>query len=464
MKNNYKITIGCEIHCQLISKQKMFSNTKIEKTKNFNTNISSIDLGHPGALPQINFDNIKKAILLSDFLNAKINKKIFFERKNYFYPDLPKGFQITQKNRPIGKNGFLNIFRENNKKFKVFIEQIQIEEDTAQQFKHKNYSTYDFNRSGIGLIEIITTPCFSNYDEIIVFLKTLTSILRIYNISKAKLEDGSIRVDVNISISKSLKLGTRVEIKNLNSFKNIRNAIKYEFLFQKKTLEEDNKILFETKGYDEKAQKTFVLRKKTNDYDYFFLPEINLPIFNFENYKPNVNHKDFFNILNNNLYNYDELNIFLNNTKFLQYFILLYKKNKPKDVIFLIVNICNIFKTYFWNLSDEKAIKIILELIKIKGENNLTINELKLICNNFFKKKINFKITLKTLKNKINVNENILDETIDKIIKDNDKIIKRVKSDKKRLNGFMIGQIMKKIEIKGNLSLVIEKIKKRFEN
>lgn len=199
MINLFNVVIGIEVHVVLNSKTKMFSPSKNSHSDKPNTNIFPIDLGHPGTMPQPNKECVSKAIVLAKALNMDVNKVISFDRKNYFYQDLPKGFQITQQFYPIGFNGKMKI--EENE---IEIERIHLEEDTAKQFNIDGEIFLDFNRSGLPLIEIVTKPVFKNGKQVSSFLKKLKRILVFNNISDAKLEDGSMRADVNISINHHL--------------------------------------------------------------------------------------------------------------------------------------------------------------------------------------------------------------------------------------------------------------------
>ena len=292
-----KTNIGIEIHIELNSKYKMFSSAPNYKNLKQNTNMNPVDNGEPGTMPTINIECVKKAILLGQSLGMSLNNKLIFERKNYFYFDLPKGFQITQKNEPIAKNGKVTICLDGYKK-DIFIEQIQIEEDTAKQINNNSEIYLDFNRCGSPLIELITTPCFSNYTEVVEFIKIMILHLRELNISSAKMEEGSLRVDVNISVSKTNVLGNRIEIKNLNSLNNIKKAIVYEENDLIKLLTNDNKTISYTKNFNEATNTNIILRRKMENSQYVFIREPNLPIIDIsELIKESVNkiNRSFFN-------------------------------------------------------------------------------------------------------------------------------------------------------------------------
>ncbi|BAC44002.1 glutamyl-tRNA amidotransferase subunit B [Malacoplasma penetrans HF-2] len=275
MKNNFETVIGIEVHVVLSSKTKMFSSSKSSHTDPKNTNISPIDLGHPGTMPLPNKRCIEKAIVLAKALDMEIEKNISFDRKNYFYQDLPKGFQITQQFHPIGKNGKIYL-DENNF---VDIERIHLEEDTAKQTKEDDGTILlDYNRSGIPLIEIVTKPCIKSSTEAGLFLKKLRRILTFNDISDAKMEEGSLRVDVNISVKPigSKEFGTRVEIKNINSINNVEKAIEYESNLQAEQILKQEEVLMATKRFNDKTLTTEFMRLKTTNVDYHYMVEPNI--------------------------------------------------------------------------------------------------------------------------------------------------------------------------------------------
>ncbi|MDE6953371.1 MAG: Asp-tRNA(Asn)/Glu-tRNA(Gln) amidotransferase subunit GatB, partial [Erysipelotrichales bacterium] len=224
----YKQMIGLEVHCQLNTKTKMFSNTPVSYGKDVNTQVGAIDLGLTGTLPCVNKKAVEYAIKVCHALHMDINPVLVFDRKNYYYSDLPKGFQITQQEHPIGRNGYIDIEIDENIK-RIEIERLHLEEDTAKQLHHNDFSLIDYNRAGIPLIEIVTKPVISSGKEATLFLNMLRQILIYTHVSTAKMEEGTLRCDVNISLSTYNQLGTKVEIKNLNSIGNVQKSIEYEF-------------------------------------------------------------------------------------------------------------------------------------------------------------------------------------------------------------------------------------------
>ncbi|MGV2392830.1 UNVERIFIED_CONTAM: Asp-tRNA(Asn)/Glu-tRNA(Gln) amidotransferase subunit GatB [Campylobacter lari] len=277
MNNNFEVIIGIEIHLELNTKTKMFSPAKIDFDAEPNTCVNQIDLAYPGTLPLVNKEAVISGIKLAKALNMTIDDELHFDRKNYFYTDLPKGYQITQFYRPIGSEGYVEIDVDGQKK-KIQVERIHLEEDTARQH-HGEITMLDYNRAGVPLIEIVTHPVLRSADEAVAYVDMIRRIALSLNISTAKMEQGSLRADINISLRpKGYKgFGTKIEIKNMNSFRAIKNAIEFEIEHQKNLILNHQEILQQTKRYDESTQSTVVMRTKTGEVDYKYFPEPNIP-------------------------------------------------------------------------------------------------------------------------------------------------------------------------------------------
>ena len=278
MIKNFEMLIGIEIHLELNTKTKMFSAIKNDFYAEPNTLVSPIDLGYPGTLPTVNKEAVIKAIKLAKALNMEIDNELHFDRKNYFYTDLPKGYQITQQFRPIGKNGV--VILENNNSKKIRIERIHLEEDTARQLHNENETMINYNRAGIPLIEIVTMPDIKSAEEAVKYVDFIRQNALFLDISDAIMAQGSLRADINLSMRMlgSDKFGTKVEIKNLNSLNNIAKAIEFESKLQIKKILNNEEIIQETKRFDEASQQTISLRKKTDSIDYKYFPEPNIPV------------------------------------------------------------------------------------------------------------------------------------------------------------------------------------------
>lgn len=275
--NNYDIVMGIEIHCELKTKTKCFSSSPNTFGQKPNSQTTAIDCGFPGTLPAINQAVIVSAIQTCSALNMNIDSLVRFDRKSYFYPDLPKGYQITQFYHPIGREGHLKILVD-DQPFIVEFERLHIEEDTAKQIHENGKTLLDYNRAGIPLLEIVTKPVFTNSSQVVAYVNALRQLLIHLQVSDAKMNEGSLRCDINLSlkIAGSKTLGTKVEIKNLNSTNNISLAIKEEINRQTQILNNKEKILLETRRFDEKSRKTILMRSKENNIDYKYFPEPNI--------------------------------------------------------------------------------------------------------------------------------------------------------------------------------------------
>ena len=271
----YKATIGLEVHCELKTNTKNFSSAPNEFTKFPNTHVAPVDLGLPGILPIANKEAIRKSLLTSLALNCITPDEVLFDRKNYYYPDLPKGYQITQNTKPVGIKGYLDILVNDEVK-KVTIHDIHLEEDTASLEHRNGYSLIDYNRSGVPLIEVVTDPCIHSAEEAVTFLEDLRDLFLFLGVSEARSNYGEMRCDVNISLSDTKELGTKVEMKNINAFSSVEQAIKYEIERQTKLLEEGKKVTQETRRIASDG-RTYSMRKKVDALDYKYFVEPNIP-------------------------------------------------------------------------------------------------------------------------------------------------------------------------------------------
>lgn len=273
----YKVVIGLEVHCELETKSKNFSPAPNMFTESHNINVGTVDLGLPGILPVANKEAARRALLTAMALHCKTPDEVIFDRKNYYYPDLPKGYQITQNTKPMGTNGYLDILVNNHVK-RVAIHDLHLEEDTASLEHYPKYSLIDYNRSGIPLMEIVTEPCMESADEAVIFLEDLRDVFLYLGVSEAKSNYGQMRCDVNISLMKETdtELGTKVEMKNINAFNNVRAAIEYEIKRQSEILNKGEKVVQETRRIAEDG-KTYSMRAKVDAADYKYFIEPNIP-------------------------------------------------------------------------------------------------------------------------------------------------------------------------------------------
>ncbi|NVY96717.1 Asp-tRNA(Asn)/Glu-tRNA(Gln) amidotransferase subunit GatB [Lactobacillus sp. DCY120] len=276
---NFETTIGLEVHVELKTLTKIFSPSPVSYGAEPNTQTNVIDFGFPGTLPVLNKNAYRLGIMAGLALNAEIEQETHFDRKNYFYPDNPKAYQITQKEKPLGHDGWVEIEIDDQKK-KIGIEELHIEEDAGKNFHGRGgYSLVDLNRQGTPLVEIVSKPDMSSPEEAYAYLEKLRQIIQFTGASDVKMEEGSMRVDTNISIRPigSDKLGQKVELKNLNSFKHVRNGLDYEVKRQAQILRAGGEIQPETRRYDEATASTILMRVKEGADDYRYFPEPDLP-------------------------------------------------------------------------------------------------------------------------------------------------------------------------------------------
>ena len=288
--DKYKVLIGLEMHCEISeTNTKVFSGARNSYTEEANTNIRPVDMGFPGTLPTINKEAVRKALMASMILNCKQPEYMYFERKNYYYPDLPKGYQITQETKPapVGIYGSLT-FECNGEEKTVRINNIHLEEDAASSDHYARGSRIDYNRAGVPLLELVTYPDIHSADEAVAFLETMRSIYQYAGISEADSKKGQIRCDVNVSImdkdldeTKEENWGTKIEIKNVNSFGGVRDAINYEIERQIEAKENGtyDEMEQQTRRWDEESGTTIYMRGKVDAIDYKYFVEPNIPKF-----------------------------------------------------------------------------------------------------------------------------------------------------------------------------------------
>lgn len=276
--SSYIPTIGIEVHVELKTNTKIFSPSRNGYGMSANTLVNEIDLGYPGTLPLINREVINIAIKAAKVLNCTIRKEIHFDRKNYFYPDNPKNYQITQARTPIGYDGYVEIEIDGKTK-KIEIEEMHIEEDTCKSAHRKNVTLLDFNRAGVPLIEIVTKPCINSSKEAMLYIEKLRETLLYANISDCKIEEGSMRCDCNVSIRKdeASPFGTKVEVKNIGSISNVGLSVEKEILRQTELYDKGESFKEQTRRFDSKLNDTVLMRIKETGNDYRYFPEPDIP-------------------------------------------------------------------------------------------------------------------------------------------------------------------------------------------
>lgn len=278
--DTWELVVGCEVHCQLSTESKIFSAAPTTFGAAPNTQVNEVDLGLPGVLPVLNGKAVDFAIKAAEALNCRVNSYSEFSRKNYFYPDLPKGYQISQHNLPICEFGHLDIDVDGQGK-RIGITRIHMEEDAGKSshLAGQPFSLVDLNRAGVPLIEIVSEPDMRHPDEVVAYLKELRAIVVYLGICDGNMEEGSFRCDANVSVRRrgETELGTRCELKNINSFKFIKDAILYEMHRQIELIESGQKIVQQTRLYNPDRGVTFAMRDKEDAHDYRYFPEPDLP-------------------------------------------------------------------------------------------------------------------------------------------------------------------------------------------
>ncbi|MDB5229282.1 MAG: gatB [Chitinophagaceae bacterium] len=282
IKDKYEAVIGLEVHAQLLTKSKLFSGDSISFGAEPNTQISAITLAHPGTLPRLNKKAVELAVKLGLSCNCKINEYNAFARKHYLYPDLPKGYQVTQHMHPICTGGFVPV-RLHGEEKSIPIHHIHMEEDAGKSIHDldEDYSYLDYNRAGTPLVEIVTEPAMHSAEEAYQFLTELRRLVRWIEVCDGNMEEGSLRCDANVSIrlKGETQLGTKVEVKNLNSIRNVKRAIEYEIERLIELKETDQPIIQQTRSFEASSETTFAIREKEEAKDYRYLTEPDIPPF-----------------------------------------------------------------------------------------------------------------------------------------------------------------------------------------
>ena len=280
-KDTYELVSGLEIHVQLNTNSKIFSSDSAAFGAEANAHISTVSLGLPGALPKLNKEVIEKAMRIGLALNCEINPYNFFDRKHYFYADSPKGYQITQDNSPICRNGYVNVQLANGEEKRIGINRIHLEDDAGKSMhdQDERYSFVDLNRAGVPLIEIVTEPDIRSAEEASALLTEIRQLVRFLNVSDGNMEEGSLRCDANISIRKvgETNFGTRCEVKNINSMRNVRRAMEFEFGRQVEVITAGGEIIQSTLNFDADKGTTSPMRSKEEANDYRYFPDPDLP-------------------------------------------------------------------------------------------------------------------------------------------------------------------------------------------
>jgi len=465
----YITDIGLEIHIELNTKTKIFCGCPNTFSRQVNANTCPVCTGMPGSLPKLNKRVVKLAIAVGLAFDCTINKYCKFDRKNYFYPDNPQNYQISQLYSPICSNGYIHI---SNKK--VRIREIHMEEDAGKLLHddEKNISMIDYNRSGVPLIEIVTMPDMKTDDEVIEFLEILKDNISYLKASDCKLNEGSMRVDVNLSVRKkdSDKLGTRTEMKNLNSFRAIRRAIECEKNRQIKIIESKKSVVQETRGWNDTSESSFSMRSKEDSKDYRYFPEPDLaPLFISDEWIEDIRKKQVE-------FRKDRIKRYINEYKIPEY---------DAKIITESIYMADLFEetTKLCNKPKKVSNFLMGESMMLLKENNISIQDAKISPSNFARfidmvdkkeivgtiiKDIFKKVFLKDLDpykyakdNNLlveNDNDKLL-EIVNKVIADNEKSVNDYHNGKVKAIGYLVGQTMKASKGKANPSTINEMIK-----
>ena len=476
---SWQTVIGLEVHVQLKTKSKLFSNTPTTYGASPNAQTNYVDAGLPGVLPVLNEEAVHMAIMFGLAIDARINDNSYFERKNYFYPDLPKGYQISQYKRPIVGPGHLKITLNDGTDKIINIDRAHLEEDAGKSIHdiHYEYSAIDLNRAGTPLLEIVTTPCMSSAHEAVSYLKNLHQLVKFLGICDGNLQEGSFRCDVNLSVKKAEdeQLGVRTEIKNLNSFRYVEKAIEFEIDRHIEALENGEPITQETRLFSPDQNATFSMRGKEsdNDYRYFTDPDL-LPI--------EVS-KELLSTISSNMpklpgqikleltassLNQDDIDFILNDPATLAFYeAVKQKSNAPEQLIInwlkgAVSATLNEKQTNFDNApisTDELA-----ELLNLLAEKKITSNQAKKIYEQLLDSNKAISTIIKEQGFDQSFDFELLQKIISDVIESHPNQVKEFLSGKDKLLGFFVGQVMKQTKGKANPAeinkLVIEQIKK----
>lgn len=474
----FEPVIGLEIHVELKTNSKMFSNAPVCYGKEPNTQIAPLDMAFPGTMPTVNKNAVIFAIRVCNALHMNIDKEIHFDRKNYFYSDLPKGYQITQNLRPIGSNGYLEIEIDGKTK-KIGIERLHMEEDTCKQIHFNDFTLLNYNRAGTPLIEIVSRPELRNGEEAMKYVEMIRSIVVYSDVSDGKMEEGSLRCDVNISLKPvgQKEFGTKVEIKNINSISYIQKAVDFEIERQTKLLLAGEKIVQETRRYDSNKNETILMRVKTDAVDYKYFPEDNItPIVLSDEFVeaaikscPELAESKKYRYINQfGLNNYDA-SLLISDKDVSAYFDELTKFTKHYKLAANWLNVdvasyCN--KNFITINAFPVCPKSLSELIELVAKNDINSNQAREV----FASMIKDNISAIEAKEKLGISSQISDSDfvmniINEVLKENPQAIIDFKEGKGRALGFLIGQVMKKSQGKVNPKLtndlLVEELKKR---
>lgn len=475
--SKYKAVIGLEMHCEMKSNTKVFSSAKNSYSDIANINVNPVDMAFPGILPVLNKECVRKAIMAALILNCKVPEYMYFDRKNYYYPDLPKGYQITQLHDPVGVNGSIKIDCNGVTK-EIKIHDIHLEEDAASMEHFSDVSLINYNRAGVPLLELVTEPCIESPEEAVAFLEEMRRIYQYADISEADTKKGQIRCDVNVSImdKDSNGLGTKVEVKNVNSFGNVYETIKYEIKRQSKLKDEGryDEVVQETRRFDEETGTTIRMRTKADAIDYKYFVEPNIPKFKIDSnlveeikkcipVLPNERKIKYINEYG--LSEYDA-NIIIKNKEYADYFEECVSLGMDKKIVanYLIVQIIAYLNKEAISLNEFYLKPNLLnQIISELEKGNISSKQAKDIFNKALEEEKEPKNFISKDNAQIS-DSNELTIIIDNILKNNTSQVEAYKGGKTNLFDYFVGQVMKETRGKANPSLTKEILKDKLDN
>ena len=471
----FKVVIGLEVHCELDTKSKNFSAAPNKFSTIPNENVATVDLGLPGILPVPNKEACEKALRTAMALHCKNPDEVIFDRKNYYYPDLPKGYQITQVTKPMGKDGYLDILVKRKQK-RVYIHQLHLEEDTASLEHASKYSLIDYNRSGVPLIEIVTEPCIESADEAVTFLEDLRDVFLFLGVSEAKSNYGQMRCDVNISLMEegSDKLGTKVEMKNINAFTSVRDAIEYEIKRQSELLLKGEKIVQETRRIAEDG-KTYSMREKVDAVDYKYFVEPNIPstpltddyLYELKQTIPELKLERYLKYIEEYKMSEYDAGVLSKERPISDYFeeVLSYGSDVSLTVNFVTTSILSTLNKLEISLEDLFITpKMLSGVVDFVHEGKISLDHGKKILYQALEQKIDPVELIKKENLQQISDEDTLLELITSIMDENKEQVRQyIEEDNEHVVNFFIGQTMKKSNRQANPNVSLELIKKELE-
>lgn len=470
--SEYKATIGIEVHVEVKSNTKLFSNSKNTYGMPTNTCVNPVDLGYPGTLPTLNKEVIRQGIKACKVLHCDISKVMHFDRKNYFYPDNPKNYQITQNRTPIGRNGYIEIEVDGQKK-KIEIEEMHIEEDTCKSAHRGEISLLDFNRAGVPLIEIVTKPCISSSEEAMKYLEKLKETLFYANISDCKMEEGSMRCDANVSISKTDTLGVKTEIKNIGSIHNVGLSIDKEIARHKELLEKGETLQVETRRFDSKKNDTVLMRVKETGNDYRYFPEPDIPYLYLTDEMIEEAIKEIPLLPDELRSLYKEKGIkesqiekLISNRSFSSFFTELIKEDTDYKIAanLLLGDIASYLNRTRKDLGDTAiTVKRLVSLIAHLSDGSLSMNNIKDLIDTFLETDKSVEEIMKE-KNIQNIkDDSLIKDIIARVIANNEESVNDYKSGHDRALKYLMGQVMKESKGQVNPSLANKLLQEELE-